>query len=212
MTDPSTPPTGIKAKVLIADDDPPTRMLLRASISQWNYECVEAVDGEEAWNILQTADAPRLLLLDWLMPKLNGIDLCSLIRDNLKTSYKPYIILLTQLGGTENIVSALDAGANEFLLKPINIMELRSRLAVGEKIIRYETDLANQNETLLHYIAQVELANALIVNASQKLDASTQQTQQNTPQFQQLQELGTNLNDVIGIFKNFQPSSTRKKN
>ena len=65
----------VRQRILVADDDPPTRMLLRAAIAQWGYEVVEASDGEEAWNILQQPDVPQLLIVDWLMPKLDGIDL-----------------------------------------------------------------------------------------------------------------------------------------
>src|SRR5690348_12165474 len=130
-------------KVLIADDDPPTRILLRAAISQWGYEVVEASNGEEAWQILQQPIPPRLLILDWLMPKLDGISLCERIkREQL---IHPYTILLTQVTGTTNIIKGLEAGADEFLSKPFNMAELRSRLSVGARIIRFENALAEQS-------------------------------------------------------------------
>lgn len=141
-------------KVLIADDDPPTRMLLRAAISQWGYEVIEAGDGEEAWGVLQQANAPRLLIVDWLMPKLDGLGLCERIKKELPNH--PYIILLTQVSGTSNIVKGLEAGADEFLSKPFNMAELRSRLAVGAKIIGYENALAKQNQQLQEFATQVE--------------------------------------------------------
>ena len=141
-------------KVLIADDDPPTRVLLRAAISQWGYSVIEAKDGEEAWEILQAVDAPRLLILDWLMPKLDGIDLCRRIKqDNV---YRPYIILLTQVAGTANIIKGLEAGADEFLSKPFNMAELRSRLSVGMRIIKFENQLAEQNRKLQQYAQSME--------------------------------------------------------
>jgi CheY-like chemotaxis protein len=141
-------------KVLIADDDPPTRVLLRAAISQWGYTVIEAKDGEEAWEILQAVDAPRLLILDWLMPKLDGIDLCRRIKqDNV---YRPYIILLTQVAGTANIIKGLEAGADEFLSKPFNMAELRSRLSVGMRIIKFENQLAEQNRKLQQYAQSME--------------------------------------------------------
>jgi CheY-like chemotaxis protein len=141
-------------KVLIADDDPPTRVLLRAAISQWGYTVVEAKDGEEAWDILQAVDAPRLLILDWLMPRLDGVDLCRRIKQEFV--YRPYIILLTQVAGTANIIKGLEAGADEFLSKPFNMAELRSRLSVGTRIIRYENELAEQNRKLQHYAQSME--------------------------------------------------------
>ena len=141
-------------KVLVADDDAPTRILLRAAVSQWGYEVVEASDGEEAWTLLQQPDIPQLMIIDWLMPKLDGIDLCRRIKNELKEL--PYIILLTQLSGTTNIVKGLEAGANEFLSKPFNMAELQSRLSVGARIVRYKERLAASNVRLRSYSAQVD--------------------------------------------------------
>jgi len=126
-------------RVLIADDDPPTRMLLRAAISQWGYQIVEAADGEEAWKILQEKDMPQLLILDWLMPKLDGIGLCSRIKNEM--AKRPYIIFVTQMSGAANITKALEAGTDEFLSKPFNMAELRCRLNVGLRIIRLTQEL-----------------------------------------------------------------------
>jgi len=141
-------------KVLIADDDPPTRILLRAAITQWGYEVIEASNGEEAWDILQQPHAPRLLILDWLMPKLDGISLCERIKR--EKILHPYTILLTQVTGTTNIIKGLEAGADEFLSKPFNMAELRSRLSVGARIIRYENALAEQNSKVQNYASQME--------------------------------------------------------
>lgn len=146
-----------KIKVLIADDDAPTRILLRAAVSQWGYEVVEAADGEDAWNILQQPNMPQLLIVDWLMPKLDGIDLCRRVKNEIK--YFPYIILLTQLSGTTNIVKGLEAGADEFLSKPFNMAELQSRLSVGARIIRYKNKLSRKNKQLkLYFVQASELA------------------------------------------------------
>lgn len=141
-------------KVLVADDDAPTRILLRAAVSQWGYEVVEASDGEEAWNLLQQPNTPELIIVDWLMPKLDGIDLCRRIKNELKIS--PYIILLTQLSGTTNIVKGLEAGANEFLSKPFNMAELQSRLSVGARIVRYKEKLQLKHLKLQQYGKEVE--------------------------------------------------------
>lgn len=141
-------------RILIADDDTPTRMLLRAAISQWGYQIVEAKDGEEAWELMQKFDAPRLLILDWLMPKLDGIALCERIRKEFK--FHPYIILLTQMTGSTNIVKGLEAGADEFLSKPFNMAELRSRLSIGSRIITIENKLEEQNKKIQFYISQLE--------------------------------------------------------
>jgi DNA-binding response OmpR family regulator len=134
-------------KVLIADDDHPTRVLLRAAISQWGYQVIEAQNGEEAWDLLQQADAPRLIILDWLMPKIDGIDLCRRIKKSLE--YHPYVILLTQVAGTSNIIKGLEAGADEFLSKPFNMAELRSRLSVASRIINFEIEMKLHNAQLM---------------------------------------------------------------
>lgn len=125
-------------KVLIADDDPPTRILLSAAITQWGFEVIEAKDGEEAWEIAKDPQGPRILILDWLMPKLDGTEVCTRARKNL--AWQPYIILLTQVTGVANIVKGLEAGADEFLTKPFNIPELRSRIMVGTRIITYQNE------------------------------------------------------------------------
>ncbi|HEX2549366.1 MAG TPA: response regulator [Gammaproteobacteria bacterium] len=144
----------ISMKVLVADDDVPTRMLLRAAIQQWGYEVSEAGDGEEAWKILNQEDPPPLLVVDWLMPKLDGIGLCKRIKEEL--NYNPYIILLTQVTGTSNIVKALNAGADEFLTKPFNMAELQSRLQVGAKIVGFKNTLRERNQELEKYISRME--------------------------------------------------------
>ena len=140
-------PTQLEAqKLLIADDDPPTRVLLRAAVKQWGYVVTEAKDGEEAWELMQAPDAPRIMIVDWLMPRLDGIDLCRRVKQEFVK--RPYIILLTQVTGTANIVKGLEAGADEFLSKPFNMAELRSRLSVGSRIIHYEDALAEKNKEL----------------------------------------------------------------
>ena len=154
--DSDAPAKSISHKVLIADDDPPTRVLLRAAILQWGFEAVEAKDGEEAWEILQQPDAPRLLIIDWLMPKLDGLSLCARIKERLTYQPYPYVILLTQVSGTANIVKGLEAGADEFLSKPFNMAELRSRLSVGERIITYEHALMERNKQLQNCVVEIE--------------------------------------------------------
>lgn len=143
----------VKPKILIVDDDQPTRMLLRATIKQCDLTALEAVDGEEALSIFTGPEPPRMGILDWMMPKLDGMKLCQKLKSEL--TIPPYIILLTQLSGTANIVKALDAGADEFIAKPFNHLELRSRILVGMRIVECQDKLTR----LL--IAQVELLNQL---------------------------------------------------
>lgn len=89
-----------KPTILIADDDNSTRMLLRATITQWDYPVVEASDGEEAWSLLSQEDGPQIVTVDWMMPKIDGLSLCR----RAKTLAKPpYMILLTSMSGAANV-------------------------------------------------------------------------------------------------------------
>lgn len=190
-----------RIKVLIADDDIPTRILLRAAVQQWGYEVLEAADGEEAWSILQQPHAPQLLIVDWLMPKLDGIDLCRRIKKEIK--HYPYIILLTQLSGTTNFVKGIEAGADEFLSKPFNMAELQSRLSVGARIIHYKAKLATKNKQLKLYLAQaIELSEVLkgieykvdeIINECISLDSNSQ----NAQQMVKLKELQAEFKSIV---------------
>ncbi len=182
-------------KVLIADDNAPTRMMLRAAIKQWGYEAVEAADGEQAWNILQEASGPRLLVLDWLMPKLNGVELSERIRKEL--SYHPYIILLTQMSGTENIIKGLDAGADEFLSKPFNMAELRSRLSVGARIIKSEKELGQKNLQLKNYGDQLKTISTYLQELSKQIDIMTSSVA--TVNSTNLQEIRVMLDNAMNV-------------
>lgn len=220
-------------RVLIADDDPPTRILLRAAISQWGYEVTEASNGEEAWAILQEPNAPRLLILDWLMPKLDGISLCERIKE--QKILHPYTILLTQVTGTTNIIKGLEAGADEFLSKPFNMAELRSRLSVGARIIRFENTLAEQKTQVQHYTAEMEeisqahakalvyhsdllsMLGSLIEKISEemlvayaKLEKAFegQGDKQANPEYHKLEELGHHLGNAISLIKRLQDHSS----
>jgi len=198
-------------KLLIADDDPPTRILLRAAVSQWGYEVVEVGNGQEAWDALQQADAPRLLVLDWLMPKIDGISLCSRIRKEIP--YFHYIILLTQVSGTTNIIKGLEAGADEFLSKPFNMAELRSRLSVGSRIIKYEKAIVSQRNELQKNITQTVTLAALLLNITQKIDEILKINDdhkniiKNEENISKIQELRSGLTHILDVIKNFQSDS-----
>lgn len=142
------------SRVLIADDDEATRILLRTSLTQWGYSVIEAQDGEEAWEILKSPNPPHLLTLDWLMPKLDGIELCKRIEKDL--SFHPYIIFLTRMDRTENMIQGLDAGADEFILKPFDLSELRIRIFAGERIIKYRHQLEAQKRQLQEYLSNIK--------------------------------------------------------
>lgn len=147
--------------VLIADDDEATRILLRSALLQWGYPVVEARDGEEAWQFLKQPHPPEILTLDWIMPKLDGISLCK--RINRELSFHPYIIFLTRMTGAENVMQGLDAGADEFIIKPIDLPELRIRMFAGERIIRYRRQLAELELQLNEYASRMKAFEDLCV-------------------------------------------------
>jgi two-component system cell cycle response regulator len=134
-------------RVLIADDDLTSRSLLRQVLSRWGYDVVVAVDGAEAWARLQEADAPRLAILDWMMPGLDGLEICRLVRQ-LDTTTPPYLILLTARGGKGDIVTGLEGGADDFVGKPFDGEELHARLEVGRRYVELNAKLVDMQRTL----------------------------------------------------------------
>jgi len=134
-------------KVLIAEDDVTSRLLLKKVLSRWDYEVLATKDGAEAWEALQAPDAPRLVVLDWMMPQLDGVEVCRRLRQ-LETEQPPYVILLTARGGTEDIVRGLDAGADDYLGKPYDPEELRARVEVGRRFIELNERLLEAQHAL----------------------------------------------------------------
>ena len=134
-------------KVLIAEDDSISRRMLEAFLVKWGYEVMVATEGEEAWGILQGNDAPRLAILDWMMPGRDGIDICRSIRQRKGRPYT-YILLLTARGQKEDIVQGLEAGADDYVTKPFDPYELRARLRAGRRIVELQEQLLQAREAL----------------------------------------------------------------
>ena len=124
-------------KVLIVEDDPVSRRVLEANLLEWNYDVLVASDGGEAWEVLQNPEAPNLVISDWMMPNMTGLELCGNIRSMKKSRYT-YFIILTTKAEKEDVIEGLQAGADDFLIKPFDRDELRYRLKIGERIIRLE--------------------------------------------------------------------------
>ncbi len=133
-------------KVLLAEDSLVMRKLLTAQLQSWNYDVIEAADGQQAWERFQQESIP-LVLTDWVMPEVDGLQLIRRIRESGRVEYC-YLILLTAKTETEDLVTAMEAGADDFLVKPCDSEELRVRLREGERIIRLERALAEQNRQL----------------------------------------------------------------
>lgn len=133
-------------RVLVAEDSPTTRCLLVSHLRDWNYTVVEANDGEEAWQHFQEQPF-SLVLTDWIMPNVDGLELIRRIRKSKSSGYS-YLILLTAKTDKEDLVTAMDCGADDFLVKPCDPEELRVRLREGKRIIQLERKLAEQNRQL----------------------------------------------------------------
>ncbi len=127
-------------KVLIADDERITLIALKRHLEKWGYEVVKAGDGREAWNTICEDDPPRIALLDWMMPEMEGIEICERIQKSDKLPFI-YTILLTTRRDKEDIVNALDSGAHDFLSKPVHTGELRARIAVGVRLVEAKNEV-----------------------------------------------------------------------
>jgi len=125
-------------KVLIAEDNPVTRRLLETFLKKWGYDVVQAINGREAWKILNKPEAPNLVISDWIMPDMDGLELCRHIREMEKDDYV-YYIMLTAKGRKKDVIEGLEAGADDFLTKPFDREELKYRVKIGERIIELES-------------------------------------------------------------------------
>lgn len=142
-------------KILIAEDDLIPRRLLESILKKWNYEVVLASDGEEAWRILQEPDAPRLAILDWLMPGIDGLEVCRRVRAREGAPYV-YVILLTAKDQKEDVIAGMDAGADDYLIKPVDFYKLEVRLRAGRRILDLQSQLLESAEELAR-VRQIEV-------------------------------------------------------
>src|SRR6059036_1510008 len=148
-------------KILIAEDDPVSRRVLEATLTRWGYEVTTTSNGSEAWEALAAAQAPRLAILDWMMPGLDGPEICRRARQH--PSPRPlHLILLTARGRKEDVITGLQAGANDYVTKPFDHEELRARVQVGVRIIELQTVLAERVADLEEALARVRQLRGLL--------------------------------------------------
>ncbi len=134
-------------RILIAEDDPAFRNLLEATLKRWGYDVIVARDGNEAYLILLAENAPKLALLDWKMPGIEGVEICRKIRENSGECYT-YIILLTSQQRDEDLISGMDAGSDDYIIKPFKLNELKVRLRAGRRIIELQGELLAARDIL----------------------------------------------------------------
>ena len=132
-----------RPRILIADDEAIGRRILAATLTAWGYEVVETASGTEAWSVLQDQDAPPLAILDIMMPGLDGVEICRKVRLGKSTS-PTYIILLTARTGKKELITGLQAGADDYLTKPFDREELYARVEVGRRVVELQESLAER--------------------------------------------------------------------
>jgi two-component system, cell cycle response regulator len=133
--------------VLVAEDDPIFRHLLESWLQNWSYRVTTVENGTDAWEVLSQPKAPDLLILDWMMPGIDGPELCRRLRARQCEQYQ-YVLLLTGKDDKQDIVSGLNAGADDYLTKPFDIDELRARLRAGKRILSLQHELIQAREAL----------------------------------------------------------------
>ena len=156
-------------QVLIAEDSPIYRKLVSDHLADWGFGVTVAKDGLEAWTLLQRADCPRLVLLDWVLPDVDGVELCRRIRREASNRAYTYVILLTGKDKRQDMLDAMQAGADDYLVKPFDALELRARLMVGKRIIELQEELVAARDSM-RYAATHDALTGLM-NRAEILDA-----------------------------------------
>ncbi len=147
--------------VLVADDDLVPCHMAESALCGWGYKVVIVRDGTTAWEVLQQEDCPKLALIDWMMPGLEGPEVCRRVRA-LARAIPPYLILLTGKGNKDDIVTGLESGADDFVTKPFDRQELRSRLRVGERMVGLHQAMADRVRELETVLGQVKQLSGLL--------------------------------------------------
>ncbi len=136
-------------RLLIAEDNPVSRLTLERMLSNWGHEVITAEDGHQAWQKLRTQDAPSLIILDWDMPQMDGFELCRRIRLT-EGRVRPYIILLTGMDQREDLVKAFEAGVDDYIAKPFNPDELRARMTAAVRMLGMQDKVLKAEDALRH--------------------------------------------------------------
>jgi two-component system, cell cycle response regulator len=134
-------------RILIAEDDPAFRLILQTILAEWGYQVEVAVNGSEAYQLLVSGNAPKLAILDWKMPGLEGVEVCRKLREERPEHYT-YLILLTSQQRDEDLVAGMEAGADDYIIKPFKHNELRVRLRAGRRILELHEELAAARDIL----------------------------------------------------------------
>jgi two-component system cell cycle response regulator len=135
-------------RILLAEDSAVYRHLISGHLKEWGFDLVIAKDGAEAWNLLQQPEAPTLVLLDWVLPEIDAIELCRKIRQLAVPGGYAYVVLLTGKDGKEDLLEGMQSGADDYLVKPFEPLELKARLLAGKRILNLQRELVEARESL----------------------------------------------------------------
>jgi DNA-binding response OmpR family regulator len=153
-------------RILIAEDDFTSRGMLAAVLKKAGHEVVETVNGLEAWQALQEPDAPRLVILDWMMPEMDGLEVLRRVRALPacagNADRPPYILMLTSKTDKAEVIAGLDAGANDYLSKPFDPGELCARVEVGRRMVEMQDKLAEKIGELQRALAEIKTLRGLV--------------------------------------------------
>jgi phosphoserine phosphatase RsbU/P len=148
-------------KAVVADDDRVAAEILSRTLQRWDFDVFVAFDGEDAWRRIQAAEAPTLVILDWMMPHLDGPEVCRRVRDQLPQA-SMYLMLLTALESRRDMVAGLTAGADDYIVKPFDHDELRARVMVGKRVLTLQERLADRVTQLEAALSKVKQLRGLV--------------------------------------------------
>lgn len=148
-------------QLLIAEDDVTSQVMLKALVAKIGYEPILTSDGLSAYDVLCKPDAPKLAVLDWMMPGMDGVEVCRKLRE-INTNEPPYLILLTSRDNREDIVKGLKSGANDYVVKPYDVEELQVRIGVGRKVVDLQVSLAGRIAELQAALSQIKTLQGIL--------------------------------------------------
>jgi DNA-binding response OmpR family regulator len=148
-------------KILIAEDDPVSRRMLEVTLGGWGYDVQVTCDGRAACAGLEAADPPPLALLDWMLPEMDGVEICHRIRAT-EAGRAIYLILLTTRSRKEDLIAGLEGGADDYITKPFDRGELRARIRAGCRIVELQSSLAARVAELKESVARIKHLNGLL--------------------------------------------------
>ena len=147
--------------VLIAEDDRVTGEILARTLQRWNHETTVVGDGGKAWEYLRASTSPTLAILDWMMPEMDGPEVCRRVRADLPLA-NMYLLLVTAREGRSDVIVGLDAGADDYIIKPFDPEELRARISVGVRVLGLQQKLAERVAELQAALSNVKQLHGLL--------------------------------------------------